>query len=748
MDPITLIGSWLATFSFQEFILGRCKEHLEEAPEKGALALLKRFSEKRNVGSLPQNHDLELAGHEALKEATRALLLGIHAQLDPKPPLFEAIRNHLQNGTLTTQPLIELRSSRSREWFNAFQKLCDDETSFARLTRKAEPLESNPVAKFGGHVDESAERELHQRFSEWLDHEMQNTPGRPDFIDDFLHKGWPVEKDGRERVALYQAWCLFFREKLKHKPEVFRILVIDTLTEVAANVKELSALAIQQPSINDFHTWIGLRLGALQAWLKGEFDRVHDKLDDHGQLLYAIKEQTANPPRAIPKGKPNNLSFGSIGSLFKGRDADLEKIHAHLQTKRPLVIYGLGGVGKTRLTIEYALKHSEEYSALLSVGASSPDVLYRNLAALYAVLALPEPAPIEQDVQCQAVLHWLNDHPGWLLLLDNADSKHAADAVETVLPRLRAGNVIVTSRISQWSKAVDTLPLEELLPSAATEFLLDATKGKRVISATDNADAATLASDLGYLALALEQATAYVETKRISLATYRARWQEREANVRSWFDPRSMQYPKSIVFAWDATFEQLSPTAQSLLRMLCWLAPDAIPRSLLETEEANKILADLVPETTNHHNAMEDALAELAGFSLLKWDYDSTSFRIHRLVQEVTQDQIESAHRTVYIGAALNTLNNARPSDPPPNDVRSWPIWEPLRLHVEAVVRVADVAQIAEPTSYLMNELGILLYTKCVWGQAEALPRDRRSQVRRRESQRRHPPQQPGAVAA
>ncbi len=693
MEPITSIGSWLATLIIKDFLLDRCRDHLGEASEKGVRALLKHFFSKRNDTAIPENGHLERAGREALKEATRALLLGIHAQLEPKPPLFEAIRNHFKGGTLTAQPLIKLRHSPSREWLKALQKLCNDESSFERLVCKAVPVESNSIARFGRDIDQAIQREMHQRFSEWLDREMQNIPGRPDFLDDFIREGWPVEQDGRERVTLYQTWCLFFRKKLKDQPEVFRILVADTLAEVAAEVKELHALATQLPSLDDFSAWLGLRLGALQNWLALQFAGVHEKLDDHRKLLHAIKEQTANRQLPKPTGKPNNLSFGSIGVHFKGRDADVEKIHAALQTKRPLVIHGLVGVGKTRLMTEYALARADDYSALLSVGAHSPDALNRNLAALYSGLALPKQSPTEQGAQCQAVLRWLNDNPGWLLLLDNADSMPAAQAVEQLLPRLRTGHAIVTSRVSQWSRAVNTLVLEELSPSAAVEFLLEATHGARVPAATDNADAKALAKDLGNLPLALEQAAAYIETKHISLETYRARWHEREANVHRWFDARIMQYPNSFAVTWDTTFEQLSPTAMGLLRMLCWLAPDSIPRSLLETNEATKILADLVAETKTNHSATEDALAELAGCSLLKWDQDFASFRIHCLVQKVAQDQIASNEKARFLQAAYELVIGTLP---PGYDEQNYPRFARRWMSPESpfpnVISISDAA--------------------------------------------------------
>src|SRR5262249_53659981 len=84
-----------------------------------------------------------------------------------------------------------------------------------------------------------------------------------------------------------------------------------------------------------------------------------------------------------PSLKVNNLPYKSLGSLFKGRDAFLDKLHAtlgkaeHLGHQRfaaimanatAATVYGLGGIGKTRAAIEFALRHDEQYTALLFVG--------------------------------------------------------------------------------------------------------------------------------------------------------------------------------------------------------------------------------------------------------------------------------------------------------------------------------------------------------------------------------------------
>jgi hypothetical protein len=156
--------------------------------------------------------------------------------------------------------------------------------------------------------------------------------------------------------------------------------------------------------------------------------------------------------------KPRNLPFASLGALFKGRDKFLDKLHEVLAGDKDgdatavvgKALHGLGGVGKTRLAVEYALRHESEHSALLFVSAETPERLYAGLAALTGpdILDLPEKDAREDEVKIPAALGWLENHPGWLMILDNVDDAPAAAAVEKLLARLRGGKVIVTGRIS------------------------------------------------------------------------------------------------------------------------------------------------------------------------------------------------------------------------------------------------------------------------------------------------------------
>jgi Domain of unknown function (DUF4062) len=176
-----------------------------------------------------------------------------------------------------------------------------------------------------------------------------------------------------------------------------------------------------------------------------------------------------------PVAKPCNLPLASIGSLFKGREGFLADLQQRLGVPgaramaivNRLAVHGLGGVGKTRATLEYAWRRAEDYTALLFVSAPSVVELRANLANLVGVLGTTA-RETSVDEQLAEVLRWLEVHPGWLLIVDNVDTEEAAGEVQRLLARLRAGHVLITSRIGNWSAGVEPLELDVLAPADAT----------------------------------------------------------------------------------------------------------------------------------------------------------------------------------------------------------------------------------------------------------------------------------------
>src|SRR5271163_2998430 len=150
------------------------------------------------------------------------------------------------------------------------------------------------------------------------------------------------------------------------------------------------------------------------------------------QLAYSAILDLLAKARTTHTDKPKNLPYASLGSLFKGRGEFLARLRASLQKpdggKAAIVsgaLYGMGGVGKTRAAVEYALAHEDDYNALLFATGETPESLRANIAALAGVLRLAEASATEQQAQYEAAIGWLGRNPGWLLILDNIDSKTA-----------------------------------------------------------------------------------------------------------------------------------------------------------------------------------------------------------------------------------------------------------------------------------------------------------------------------------
>ena len=284
--------------------------------------------------------------------------------------------------------------------------------------------------------------------------------------------------------------------------------------------------------------------------------------------------------------KPRNLPFASLGDLFAGRDEDLADLHTALLGAKgaPVALYGLGGIGKTRLAIEYAWSREAVYSALLFVSASDGAALNAGLAGLTAfeILDLPEKEARDDATKITAVLRWLESNPTWLMILDNVDDRAAVAEVAKLMPRLKGGHVVVTARASNFPAGVRKLEVSTLDENAAAQFLLDRTEADRSKSKDDAALARTLARELGGLALGLEQAGAHIATDRIGFARYLKLWSESREKALGWADATVTGSERTLATTWATSVARLSPESRRLLDRLAFLAPDPVPDSLLD----------------------------------------------------------------------------------------------------------------------------------------------------------------------
>jgi tetratricopeptide (TPR) repeat protein len=446
------------------------------------------------------------------------------------------------------------------------------------------------------------------------------------------------------------------------------------------------------------------------------------------RLVREILGKTAEPSPANkeavqpPHGpKIHNLPFLPLGDLFKGRDEELRALEANFRGStgsaaivQIQVIHGLGGMGKTRLAVEYAWRSGDRYEAALFVVADSPEALRSGLAD--RLDTVPE-------IEVATILSWIRTHDRWLLILDNVDTEETARAARKLLPQLQAGHVLITSRRRNWPASLKNRALKELSLREATQFLLQRTEGLRAATKGDSGQACQLARHLDGLPLALEQAAAYICHHQITFSQYSEIW-ERES-VLGWYDGDLMEYPASIAGTWQTTFRQLGLTAAALLRLAAYLAPEPLPLEMFEkgsalAMEAVPLLGEEVgPVGDSVPQPVQEGISELAAFSMVTRDVGTVT--IHRMVQEVLRSRVPEQRRRDWIELALRLVNDFSPADA--DEVRTWPTWDILWPHAAEVSRYADKVQIASPTSGLMRRVYLYLSAKGLYTEAEPLIR-------------------------
>jgi tetratricopeptide (TPR) repeat protein len=380
---------------------------------------------------------------------------------------------------------------------------------------------------------------------------------------------------------------------------------------------------------------------------------------------------------------PGTHNLPPASRVFVGRD--LDQITALLHGDRSGVvvgqaaIHGLGGIGKTELVVNYARAHLERYGVVWWITADGPETLALGLAALTRRL---HPVATLADAQEWAV-GWLQSHTGWLLILDNVeDIEHIRHLLGVLDGR---GHVLVTTRRDLGAAGWTTLGLAPLrlrpLDRSASIDLLTRSTGQH-----DPYGAAELATELGDLPLALEQAAAYIsQHPGMDFREYHHRLVARFGRLAS-HGGKGGNTERTIARVWQvtmATIADRSALAGRVLVVMAWLAPDGLPE-------------DVLCPLADDPDDVRDALAMLASYNMIH--RGGGTVEMHRLVQAVargTDDPVGDYGRSAF-ARAVALLHAAIPEDPI-NNIAGWPRWNALLPHIDALIATmpADCTDLA-----------------------------------------------------
>jgi hypothetical protein len=122
-------------------------------------------------------------------------------------------------------------------------------------------------------------------------------------------------------------------------------------------------------------------------------------------LAFDLKSKTQLPCYYLPDAR---------NPAFVGRDDVLEDIRGHLNAhtneQRTVAVYGLGGVGKTQVCLEYIYRNMESYAAIFFLTADTVVKLAQDTRGALTKLGVIDEQSHMSDQQCRAeFMSWLQD---------------------------------------------------------------------------------------------------------------------------------------------------------------------------------------------------------------------------------------------------------------------------------------------------------------------------------------------------
>ncbi len=374
-------------------------------------------------------------------------------------------------------------------------------------------------------------------------------------------------------------------------------------------------------------------------------------------------ENTRAQPLRVSNLPPRNPHF-------TGRTDLIDQLHHELRTNQNTLIvqalYGLGGVGKTQLAIEYAHDNAAGYDIVWWIDAEQPVLIPDQLLGLATQLGLPTDAATAEVVN--RVLIELGSRTRWLLIFDNAE--RPAD-VANFRPS-GSGHVLVTSRYPAWGALGGRIEVD-VLDRPDTVALLRSRIPDMSVELADR-----LAAELGDLPLAAAQAAGYLEQTGLPSPDYLRRFRTQRAGLLAAGDV--LDYQGRVDTTWAISLERLrdtSPAAVALLEVSAFLAPEPIPLTVF-TEHPELLDEPLRTFTAEDPDAIADAVGAMVGFSLARRHRDG--FQLHRLLQTVIRNRIPPAHQDQRAATAVALLAAAYPGDP--NEPATWASYARLAPHI------------------------------------------------------------------
>ncbi|EHK49529.1 hypothetical protein TRIATDRAFT_189576 [Trichoderma atroviride IMI 206040] len=394
---------------------------------------------------------------------------------------------------------------------------------------------------------------------------------------------------------------------------------------------------------------------------------------------------------------------------FFGREELLLEIEQKLESRddalRSLSIWGTGGVGKTQIALEFAYRqHRKGVKYILWIPSEHHSESAKAFTQVAGLLKLSGATTSKGHEQNKLlVLHFLQHTSKCLKLLEGS------------LPSCGSGSILITCRSEILASSVADEQIEiPVLTDREGSTLMLKQLGIANPSAKERELTEEFSSELGGLSLAIDLMSRHMRTRKKGVAQFLPYYREKRALLHR--NPQrgitNIYYNGDLESSWTIAFGQLDEQSIKVFRVLCMLAPDRIPLTVLSHEAVTSSNPEHKEGEKLDEEDLENIIVNLVDLALVRTNDTSTMLSVHRLTQLAFREHQKSCQVETFIRVCKILRDLFPRQDKGFALFNHWIDCEKLAEHVQMLCeRYQSMCQASqslylEDFSYLLSDCG------------------------------------------
>ncbi|KAJ7798198.1 hypothetical protein B0H14DRAFT_3157041 [Mycena olivaceomarginata] len=371
---------------------------------------------------------------------------------------------------------------------------------------------------------------------------------------------------------------------------------------------------------------------------------------EHQSIVYNLHPGPASQQAFQPSNIQASQTINHCpppSRIFQGRRDILDKMHSFFTSdvgiQHIYVLYGLGGAGKTQITLKFVNESSSRFSDTFFIDASTITTIDTGLKNIAVVKGSGD--------SLQDGLLWLASRTEeWLLVFDNTDDPSIN--LNDFIPQCNHGNIIITSRNPGLRVYGSHSPVSDMEEEDAVALLLKS--AAQAVTTGTMPTATEIVKALHYLPLAIVQAGSFI-SKSQDLDGYLTLYTKNQARLLGEMPAQTHDhYARTVYTTWQMSFDQLTQPAAMFLQYCSFLHHNGISEQIFsyasqytfpsngpseeDLWEPLEFLSHFVgPSGKWDSLQFSNMTNEVQAYSLISIDAEKKLFSIHPLVHAWSQ---------------------------------------------------------------------------------------------------------------